>query len=745
MKKHPITIQTLFIIAISLGVSHSYAQTLSGKILDDSSEPILGASIFSRSTVQSTISDENGLFQLENIAAGDTIFISHIGYESRTLAVFDLVTQLNIQLESALISLDEIIITNRRNPLKVISDIDIKLNPVNSSQDVLKRVPGLFIGQHAGGGKAEQIFLRGFDIDHGTDVTISADGIPINMVSHAHGQGYADLHFIIPETIDKIDFGKGPYYGDKGNFNTAGYVNFETKENVSSNMLKFELGQFNTQRVLGVWNAVNNDEHSAYIASEYLTSDGPFESPQNLDRFNIFGKYTYKPTTSDKIKLQLSHFTSEWDASGQIPQRAVDSGLITRFGAIDDTEGGKTSRTNVSLKYSKILGDKSSFQQHLFYSDYDFLLFSNFTFFLEDPVNADQIKQQENRTIYGFDNEYSNYYSFNNFNGSWSVGSHLRKDLITGNELSNTLNRTETLNFIQLGNVNETNLGAFLENEININKWTMNTSLRLDYFNFQYQDSLSTTISEEVESEAILSPKFSVAYDQSDDLQLYFKAGKGFHTNDSRVVVTERDRQILPAAYGFDLGLNWKPLPNTFVNFAYWYLFLEQEFVYVGDAGIVEPSGQTRRYGLDLSIRYQPVDWLYWNVDANFANPRAIDEEAGNDFIPLAPDFTFISGITITRKSGLYGNLNVRYLDDRPATSDNSINAEGYTVFDLTTGYEWRNINFGIQVQNLFNTEWKETQFATLSRLQDEAEAIEEIHFIPGTPFSLKGVVSYKF
>jgi outer membrane receptor protein involved in Fe transport len=221
--------------------------------------------------------------------------------------------------------------------------------------------------------------------------------------------------------------------------------------------------------------------------------------------------------------------------------------------------------------------------------------------------------------------------------------------------------------------------------------------------------------------------------------------GKGFHSNDSRVVVAETDRQILPAAYGIDLGLNWKPLPNTFINIAYWYLFLEQEFVYVGDAGIVEPSGRTVRYGLDFSFRYQPLDWIYWNVDANFAHPRSLDEEEGNNFIPLAPDFTLISGLTVNHKSGLYSNLNVRYLDDRPATEDNSIIAEGYTIFDLNAGYEWNKVNFGIQIQNLFDVEWKETQFATLSRLQNEAAAVEEIHFIPGTPLSLKGVVTFKF
>ena len=743
VRKHNLFL--LILACIALTNTSCYAQSIKVKIIGEDSLPVVGASVYNSSSLESTISNENGIFEFANLNIGDTLLISHIGYQSQNIVVTNSVSLPTIYLESSLISLDEIIITNRRNPFKVISEIDIKLNPVNSSQDILKRIPGLFIGQHAGGGKAEQIFLRGFDIDHGTDVAISADGIPVNMVSHAHGQGYADLHFIIPETIDKIDFGKGLYYGDKGNFNTAGYVNFETKESVTSNTIKLELGQFNTQRILGIYDVVNNEKNSAYIASEYLTSDGPFESPQNLNRFNLFGKYTFKPSTSNKINVQLSHFTSDWDASGQIPQRAVDIGLISRFGAIDDTEGGMTSRSNASVKYTKITGEKSSFHQNIFFSKYDFLLFSNFTFFLEDPINGDQIKQKEERVIYGFDNEYNNFYSINNATGNWSVGSYLRKDFISGNELSNTRNKIETLNFIQLGNVSELNLGTYVGNEINMSNWTINTFLRLDYFNYQYQDSLGIPRNKLTDSKAILSPKINITYEQTKNLQFYLKMGKGFHSNDSRVVVAETDRQILPAAYGIDLGLNWKPLPNTFINIAYWYLFLEQEFVYVGDAGIVEPSGRTVRYGLDFSFRYQPLDWIYWNVDANFAHPRSLDEEEGNNFIPLAPDFTLISGLTVNHKSGLYSNLNVRYLDDRPATEDNSIIAEGYTIFDLNAGYEWNKVNFGIQIQNLFDVEWKETQFATLSRLQNEAAAVEEIHFIPGTPLSLKGVVTFKF
>ncbi len=213
----------------------------------------------------------------------------------------------------------------------------MQTSPVRSSQEILRKVPGLFIGQHAGGGKAEHIFLRGFDIDHGTDVAISVDGMPVNMVSHAHGQGYADLHFLIPETISKIDFGKGPYYSDIGNFGTAGYVQFKTKDVLESSQLSLEYGAFNTTRTMAMLNVLDTENHSAYLAADYTVSDGPFESSQNFSRNNFFAKYAGNISDKEKLNAIASHFNSTWDASGQIPVRAVKSGLITRFGAIDDT------------------------------------------------------------------------------------------------------------------------------------------------------------------------------------------------------------------------------------------------------------------------------------------------------------------------------------------------------------------------------------------------------------------------
>jgi len=725
--------------------SHVSSQIIDGKILDEYGMDILDALITNTSNNEHTHSDEKGYFELEQTKIGDTLIINHIAFEDKRYLVKSVDTPLEIRLSEISISLGEVVITNKVNALQLVSNIEIELNPVNSSQEILRRVPGLFIGQHAGGGKAEQIFLRGFDIDHGTDINITIDGLPVNMVSHAHGQGYADLHFVIPETLDKIDFGKGPYYADQGNFNTAGYVDFKTKTGLNKSSIKVEAGQFDTQRILGMFRLLKNKNQNAYIATEYIATDGPFESPQNFSRINLFGKYDSFINNKDRIGLTASHFTSTWDASGQIPNRAVESGLINRFGAIDDTEGGETSRTNILMNYTKIIDAQTSIKSSAFFSNYNFELFSNFTFFLEDPINGDQIRQTESRNIIGLSSEYNRSFTHNAIDGLLIAGVSLRNDISTGNELARTLNRRTTLESIQFGDINETNMAAYTGVNIDINKWTINPIFRFDYFNFKYNDNLLTRYETQSNAETIISPKLNILYNQADNLQLFLKTGKGFHSNDTRVVVAQDGVNILPAAYGLDLGYIWKPSRNMFLSMAYWYLFLEQEFVYVGDAGIVEPSGRTRRQGVELSYRYQPTPFLFWNFDINYTYARSADELEGQDFIPLAPDLTLVSSLSYKHKSGLYGSANIRYIKDRPANEDNSIVAEGYTIVDLNAGYKINNTEFGFQIQNLLNTKWNETQFATESRLQDEVEPVEEIHFTPGTPFFFKGFIQYNF
>jgi TonB-dependent Receptor Plug Domain/CarboxypepD_reg-like domain len=718
----------------------SYSQQQKGVVIDSTGNVIENAYIANKSSQSHAHTNEFGNFSIDKTNITDVLIISALGYKKIEYTVTS--NMISIVLEDDVYKLDQIVIQSKLNAMNVISKVDLQTTPVNSSQEILRKVPGLFIGQHAGGGKAEQLFLRGFDIDHGTDIAITVDGMPVNMVSHAHGQGYADLHFVIPETVEKINFGKGTYYANKGDFATAGYVSFQTKEKFEKSSISFEAGQFNTLRAVGLFNLLEKQKNqNAYLATEYILTDGPFDSPQNFKRLNLFGKYTTVFADNNKLSILASRFTSKWDASGQIPERLINNGTLSRFGAVDNTEGGITSRTNFNVALIKPINENTFLKTNAFYSNYHFELYSNFTFFLEDPINGDQIRQKENRDIYGLNTEINKKYT----NASYQIGFGFRTDGTKNTELSHTLGRYNTLQILKLGDIDQTNVFSYVNSEFDFGKLKVNPALRFDYFKFDYQDKLSSTYKTQTENKTKFSPKLNFIYSQNSNLQFFLKSGFGFHSNDARVVVAQTGKKILPTAFGSDLGTIFKATPKLIVNSALWLLNLQQEFVYVGDAGIVEPSGKSRRMGWDLGLRYQLNNYLFLDADANYTYARSIDEPKRQDYIPLAPAFTSTGGLSVNKYKGFSGALHYRYLKNRPANEDNSIIAKGYMVTDLNVNYQFKNFTFGISAENIFNTKWNETQFATESRLQNETNSVEEIHFTPGIPFYLKGKFTYSF
>jgi hypothetical protein len=716
--------------------------TLTGRIIDSATnEPIEGAVLQTGSTIAT--SGKDGRFSLSR-QGNEIVSITAIGYSKQELTNMSSIQ--TILLSRAAFNLKELVISagNANKVHATISKIDLNQRPVNSAQEFLRYVPGLFIAQHQGGGKAEQIFLRGFDVDHGTDVKITVDGMPVNMVSHAHGQGYADMHFVIPELVKAIDYGKGSYYTEQGNFNTAGYVELQTTNRLTQNTIQTEVGMFNSYRNLLMMNLLpkTNQKHNAYVAAEYIYSDGPFESPQHFNRLNLWSKYNVALNENTKLSLQASVFNSKWDASGQIPERAVADGTITRFGAIDNTEGGYTGRINFNTKLSQRLRNDDLLEHQLYYSRYHFNLISNFTFFLVDPMNGDQIRQQEARDIFGAQSTWQRTRQKGNTRFISSIGSGVRFDATSNSELSRTKNKTELLEAIQLGNVQEANAWLYADEKIERGNWLFNIGARADYFHFAYADKLNASLPSQ--QKLIVSPKVNIYYTFNKSFQLYFKNGKGFHSNDTRVVLPQTGRQILPASYGSDLGFIWKPAPSLLINAAAWHLFLEQEFVYVGDAGIVEPGGKTRRIGGDVSIRWQPSRYLSADANFNYAHARSIEDPKGENYIPLAPTFTSTGGVNYQR-NGWNAGLRYRYLADRAATEDYSITAKGYLVADATLSYAFRKFELGAVVENLFNAEWNEAQFATESRLRNEIDPVTEIHYTPGNPFFLKLKLAFHF
>lgn len=716
--------------------------------------PVPDATIQGREGNFSVLTDENGFADLRRMPASiQSITVNCTGFQNLLINLNNIQfrdSAFIISLSPKISSLDEIKIVAATNNgvFKTISDLDIHLRPINNSQEVLRMVPGLFIGQHAGGGKAEQIFLRGFDLDHGTDINITVDGLPVNMVSHAHGQGYADLHFLIPELIDKVNFNKGPYYADKGNFTTAGFVEFKTKDYLENNFIKAEGGQFNTFRGIAAINLLNTKQRrrdqGLYFAGEGSFTKGYFESPQNFNRFNGMLKYRSSVSKSSTLTTTLSGFTSKWNASGQIPNRAVENGLIDFYGAIDNTEGGKTSRYNFNTTLQTKLRNGATLKNQLFYSRYLFELYSNFTFYKEDPVNGDQVRQKEARNVVGYNSSYQQRFNLGSINTETTTGIQVRYDDINNIELSRTKNRSTNTAQIMLGDVNELNAGVYWMQQFSLSqKLSVTGAVRADYFNNRYNDKL---LSQALSSAStIISPKLNFNYKLNDKVQLYLYNGKGYHSNDTRVAVKQNGKTVLPPAYGSDIGGIFKFGKKLLIQSAVWYLWLDQEFIYVGDEGIVEAGGQTSRIGVDLSVRYELAKSLFADADISFANPRALHVDKAESYLPLAPRFTSVGGLTYRKTAGFNGSLRYRYMDNRPANEDYSVIAKGYLVVDAAINYTWKKIEAGISVQNLLNTRWKETQFDTESQLQHEASPVSEIHFTPGTPFFARASVTVSF
>ena len=729
---------------------------LAGTVYDHATNlPLSGVTVQLTGLNKSTLTNEQGQYRFTDlVAASYKIELSHVGFAPQMVDATvrdDQTTTVTTILSSAPVQLSEVLVSSQRaHDQQIISSLDIKLRPIINSQEILRMVPGLFIGQHAGGGKSEQIFLRGFDLDHGTDIRLTVDGMPVNMVSHAHGQGYADLHFVIPELVEGADFKKGPYHAENGNFATAGWVDFRTRTALDKSFVKLEVGQFDTYRAVAGLDLLSSKSRaknqSAYIASEYSYSNSYFDNPQDFRRLNVLGKYHGHVGANTNLTVTGSTFYSKWNASGQVPDRAVESGLISFDGSIDPDEGGETSRTNANVQLVTVTPRNHVIKNQFFYANNNFELYSNFTFFKEDTVNGDQIRQKERRNLFGYNGSYSTQTTVGRSNWTTTIGAQYRHDLTKGTELSHTKNRTETLERKNLGDINELNAGAFADELVQVSdRFTINAGVRVDYFRSQYTDRLTAMPQTERATQAIVSPKLNVYYTANPRLQLYLNTGKGFHSNDARVVVPRGGQEILPAAYGSDLGFIVKPFPKLLINAAAWYMWVAQEFVFVGDENVLELSGRSRRAGLDVSVRYQLTKTLYADLDLNTANPRSIGVENGQNYLPLAPRFTSVGGLSLKAPSGFSGSLRYRYMADRPANEDNSIVAKGYFINDLQASYAKRNYTLGLSVQNLFNVRWKETQFDTETRLRGEAAPISEICFTPGTPFFARLNLMYSF
>ncbi|NPA35499.1 MAG: TonB-dependent receptor [Chlorobi bacterium] len=742
-------ITLLFLLTPTLIFGHNII--IKGKVFDESTNsPLPGATVILKETSEGATTDEWGNFTISTNYESGILVVSYIGYATQEISFTQKTEFIAIGLKPDVINLGSVSVNgNKITPLVSIAQVDVNTRTVNNSQDVLRIVPGLFIAQHGGGGKAEQIFMRGFDADHGTDVNIFVDGLPVNMVSQAHGQGYADLHWVIPELINKVDFGKGSYYVERGDFTTAGYVEFKLKNFLDNNMVKVEGGQFNTFRTVGLFDLMGKEAgekgKNAYAAMEYFMNDGPFEYPQNFNRLNLFFRYNQVVNQNNMFTITASAFSTNWDQSGQIPESAVDDGLISRWGSLDPTEGGNTQRYNLSVRSLHQLNDGGVFNNLIYYTRYHFDLFSNFTFYLNDPLNGDQLRQKEDRNLYGYKGSYSKTYSLDKNNTvETNFGGGFRYDDIFNSQLLHTKERYTILDTTNFGDIFETNINIFGQVTWTKKRWMLNFGLRYDAFKFQYVNKDTTAYKPDTKYQGTLSPKLNIAYNATNNVQIYAKLGKGFHSNDARVVTQNDSLPTLPNAYGADLGVSLKPASRVIINTALWYMYLESELVWSGDAGTWEPDGQTNRYGIDVSFRWQAIDWLFFDTDINYSIARYIDEPKDANYVPLSPRLTSTGGLTLI-KNGWSSSLRYRYVSSNPADETNTVSTLEYFVLDLKLNYTFSKWTFGISAQNLFDTKWNEAQFASDYRVTGTSEPEYGLTYTPGTPFFVKGCICFSF
>lgn len=714
-----------------ISFSQLIAQTI--QFVNPSFEPVEHVQVTNIRTGLHYHSNAYGEVDIEQSQRLDTFEIQHIAYQTQRIPYSQVIEGNQVQLEYGISKLNLVEVSaNQSIQFQVLpylstkAEIDLRSRPIASSQDFLQYVPGLITAQHAGGGKAEQIFLRGFDIDHGTDLAITFNGVPVNMVSHAHGQGYADLHFIIPELISSNQniIRKGVYHLADGNFSTAGSVHFQSNS-AAQNFIQQEVGSWNTNRTVLIQSFQSN-QVSGKIAFENLYSDGPFESKQGLNRRNMYAEVRLSSAVTE-YQLWASHFSSKWNHSGQIPQRAVDQGIISRFGAIDDTEGGNTSRSIIGLQTTSYF-DQAKLTSSVYLSKYDFELLSNFTFFLENPERGDQIIQKEARNTYGGQLDYQ--YHLNN-KVQLLAGISSRNDQIDGNLLAYSVQK-QSRDTTQVGDIQEMNQATYAGLQFQTGPWSIYGGLRYEHFYHQYNSLKNGEEGQYYRNIGGFYPKLDLRY-QLKQTDFRLAIGNGFHSNDTRTVLLNTANAVLPRATGMDIGFSSRKIKHVLIDAAFWALHLEDEFVYVGDGGNIENSGESLRYGVDAGIRYIPNSKFQFDADLNYAIGTLLEEEVGTNAIPLVPRFTSSAGILFEHK-GFSSSIRFRAIDDRPANEDNSIQALGYQIFDTKLSYTWKRFTSYISIENILNTEWNAAQFATESRLQNEPLPVEELHFTPGNP-----------
>ena len=629
--------------------------------------------------------------------------------------------------------------------------------PLLRTGELLEAVPGLIVTQHAGDGKANQYFARGFNLDHGTDFRTSVMGMPVNLPTNAHGQGYSDLNFLIPELVSTIKYKKGTYYADEGDFSAAGAASFDYVREMDQGLLSVEAGQHNFKRLL-LANSTPMASGTLLYALERAGQDGPWDTPEDYERTNGALSYSLR-RGDDDLRLTLMGMHSTWKSTDQVPQRALYAGLIGRYGALDPTDGGATSRYSLSGEWThQYENGVSKVNAYLIKSRLD--LYSNFIYFLDDPIHGDQFHQSERREIGGLNAERTWQHKLGPLDSETSLGVQLRQDHLSPVGLYLTEAR-ERLSTVREDKVTERSSALYLSNNTTWLPWLRTVAgLRTDRYSFDVESD--TAANSGKVSASIASPKFTVIITPSKNAEVYLNWGRGFHSNDARGITGAVDPKTglnvdadgvaisratpLVKAIGKEAGLRLVGLvPGLQTTIAAWQLDLDSELIFVGDAGTTEAGRPSRRHGIELANFYTPAtDWI---IDANLAwsHARFTDNDPAGAFIPGSIART--ASIGISGQSGAWsGGVRLRYFGPRALVEDDSVSSVSSTLVNAKLGYKLAtNLKLTLEVLNLFDRRVSDIDYYYESQLSGEAAPVADSHTHPGEMRTLRAGLAWRF
>jgi hypothetical protein len=652
-------------------------------------------------------------------------------------------------------SLDEIVVVASLTELQgdpgsasqgIVTEDQLELRPVLRTGELLETVPGLVVTQHSGAGKANQYFLRGFNLDHGTDFATSVDGVPVNMPTHAHGQGYTDINFVIPEFLQSIEYRKGTYYAESGNFSAAGAANMNYRKKLDESFVALEGGERRYHRgVLGLSPQIGAGH--LLIGLELSTNDGPWVLAQEFEKTNGLLKYTSE-WDGNAFGISAQLYEGDWVATDQIPLRGVRTGALDRFGFVDPSNGGDTHRYSIAADWSGSLSDHA-LHAHLYVVDYELDLFSNFTYFI-DPVNGDQFEQFDDRRIYGGEFAATRSFKWMGLGQTLNYGVQWRRDDIDKVGLYLTTAR-ERRDIVREDSVVQSSYSAYLSADLRFNERIRSSvGLRADKYVFDVDsDHASNSGSAD---DSLLSPKLSMVFGPWKQTELFLNVGRGFHSNDARGTtitvdpaddVTPVDRvNPLVRALGYDIGLRTAALDSAQLSVAVFKLELDSELVYIGDAGATEASGASKRRGVEVGIVYNSIPWLIIDADGAYSHARF----ENGDRIPNAVESVLSMGVIVNHPSGYIGGLRFRHFGSAPLIEDNSARSSSTTVVNLEAGYASKNgWKASLGLYNVFDSDDNDITYFYGSQLANEAAPIDDIHFHPVEPRTIRASLSFAF